>query len=93
MSATLTAAVSPKAEGEAYNVATGRETSVNELARQIVRLTGADVEVEHIDRRDIDNIRRRAVSIEKIRRELRWTPSVPLERGLTKTHDWLTSRA
>ena len=92
VSATLIAAVSPKAEGKAYNVATGRETSVNELARQIVEVTGADVEVEHIDRRDIDNIRRRAVSIEKIRRELRWVPSVPLERGLTETYDWLLSR-
>jgi UDP-glucose 4-epimerase len=87
--ATIAAAVSPKAEGGVFNVATGRETSVNDLARQIVRIVGVDVELEHVDRRDIDNIRRRAVNIEKIRRELRWLPSVPLERGLAETYAWL----
>jgi UDP-glucose 4-epimerase len=92
VAATLAAAVSPKAEGKAYNVATGRETSVNDLARQIVAVTGAAVDVEHVDRRDIDNIRRRAVSIEKIRRELRWVPSVPLEQGLAETYAWLQGR-
>lgn len=87
--ATITAAISPKAEGGVFNVGTGRETSVNELARQITRLVGLEVEPEHVDRRDIDNIRRRAVNIEKIRRELRWLPSVTLERGLADTYAWL----
>src|SRR5207253_396032 len=36
----------------------------------------------HVDRRDIDNIRRRVVNIEKIRRELRWEPDVTVEQGL-----------
>lgn len=91
--ATLLAAVSPKAEGQVYNVGTGRETSVNQLARTIVALSRADLEPEHVDRRDIDNIRRRVVSIEKIRRELRWTPATTLERGLARTYAWLREEA
>lgn len=91
VTATLLAAVSPKAVGQAYNVGTGRETSVSDLARLIVGLSGTDVAVEYVDRRDIDNIRRRSVNIEKIRRELRWIPSMPLERGLRATHEWLLS--
>ena len=52
---------------------------------------GCDAQPEHTDRRDIDNIRRRVVSIEKIRRELRWSPSVTIEEGLRRTHQWLSN--
>lgn len=87
--ATLLAGVSPKAEGQVYNVGTGRETSVNQLARLVLRITDAAVEPEYVDRRDIDNIRRRVVNIEKIRRELRWTPAFTIEKGLRLTYEWL----
>jgi UDP-glucose 4-epimerase len=87
--ATLLAAVSPRAEGQVYNVGTGRETSVNQLAEKILKITGQDVRPQHLDKRDIDNIRRRVLNIEKSRRELRWTPEVTLENGLRGTHEWL----
>jgi UDP-glucose 4-epimerase len=87
--ATLLAAFSPKAEGQVYNVGTGRETTISQLARVIITLTGAAVEPVYVDRRDIDNIRRRVVNIEKIRRELRWAPSVTVEQGLRRTYLWL----
>ncbi|MEK6301972.1 MAG: NAD-dependent epimerase/dehydratase family protein [Acidobacteriota bacterium] len=87
--ATLLAGVSPKADGQVYNVGTGREVSVNQLARLIIEITAAGVEPEYIDRRDIDNIRRRVVNIEKIRRELRWLPSCTVEQGLRLTYQWL----
>jgi UDP-glucose 4-epimerase len=74
-----------------YNVGTGRETSVNELARLIIRITGKDLQPKHFDKRDIDNIRRRVLNIEKGRRELRWVPETTLETGLRATYDWLMS--
>jgi UDP-glucose 4-epimerase len=86
--ATLLAAIHPRAEGEVFNVGTGIETSVNTLAGAIGAALGKPVEVQHIDRRDIDNIRRRVVNIEKARRMLRWTPQVILERGLAETAEW-----
>jgi nucleoside-diphosphate-sugar epimerase len=88
--ATLLAAFAPKAEGQIYNVGTGRETTINQLARLIIEIAGAAVEPVYVDRRDIDNIRRRVVNIEKIRRELRWVPSVTIEQGLRRTYKWLT---
>jgi UDP-glucose 4-epimerase len=89
VAATLNAAISPKAVGQAYNVGTGVETSVNRLAELIVEISGSPSETEYLDRRDIDNIRRRVVNIEKIRRELRWSPAATLEQGLRQTHAWL----
>jgi UDP-glucose 4-epimerase len=88
--ATLLAGISPKSEGRAYNVSTGIETTVNQLARRIIQVCGAKAEPVYIDRRDIDNIRRRVCNIERIRRDLRWIPRVTLERGLRLTYDWLT---
>ena len=87
--ATILAGVSSKAEGQVYNVGTGREVTVNQLARMIIEITGSEVGPSYVDRRDIDNIRRRVVNIEKIRRELRWVPSVIIEKGLRFTHQWL----
>ena len=55
-------------------------------------MTGAradGIEPTYVDRRDIDNIRRRVLNIEKIRRELRWVPTTTIEQGLRKTYNWL----
>ncbi len=89
--ATLLAAIRPRAEGEVFNVGTGIETSVNDLAAKIGRAVGVDVDVVHIDRRDIDNIRRRVVNIEKARRMLRWAPQITLTAGLEATARWMRS--
>ena len=86
--ATLLAAIHPRAEGEIFNVGTGIETSVNRLAASIGTALGVEIDLQHVDRRDIDNIRRRVVNIEKIRRMLRWTPQFTLERGLLETATW-----
>jgi nucleoside-diphosphate-sugar epimerase len=87
--ATLLATVSPRADGQVYNVGTGRETSVNQLADMILQITGSDIEPKYIDRRDIDNIRRRVLNMEKARRELRFVPEMTLEHGLQAVYEWL----
>ncbi|MCK5145984.1 NAD-dependent epimerase/dehydratase family protein [bacterium] len=89
--ATLLAALSPKAVGEVFNVASGIETSVNELATYIAELAGSSIGPVYVDKRDIDNIRRRVLNIEKIRRVLRWSPSINLRKGLKLTYEWLQS--
>jgi len=86
--ATLLAASQPRAEGDVFNVGTGTETSVNGLVDAIEVAMGRELRVQRIDRRDIDNIRRRVVSIEKARRMLRWSPQFTLEEGLQRTVEW-----
>jgi UDP-glucose 4-epimerase len=87
--ATLLAAIQPRAEGEVFNVGTGIETSVNDLAARIAQAFGVPVKIDRIDCRDIDNIRRRVVSIEKARRMLRWSPQITLTEGLNRTVAWM----
>ena len=86
--ATLLAGISEKGEGEVFNVGTGVETSINDLAMILIGLFGKDMVPEHTDRRDIDNIRRRVVNIEKTRKRLRWVPMVTLAEGLRRTKAW-----
>jgi UDP-glucose 4-epimerase len=88
--ATLAAALNPKAIGDVFNVGSGKETSINRMAKNIIEITGKSVSPVHIDRRDIDNIRRRVLNIEKIRRVLRWIPSTSLKQGLHLTYEWLS---
>lgn len=91
--ATVVAAQSDRALGEVFNVGTGVETRVNELAALLGRIVGVEAPPQHTNRRDIDNIRRRVVNIEKARRALRWVPSVTLEDGLRATVAWQRGKA
>jgi UDP-glucose 4-epimerase len=91
--ATILAATSDRALGEVFNVGTGAETRVNELAAMLARITGCDKPPVHKNRRDVDNIRRRVVNIEKTRRALRWIPETTLEQGLLLTVAWQREKA
>lgn len=86
--ATIAAAIVDKAVGNIYNIATGVEISVKALAELILSISGSSTKIEYIDKRDIDNIRKRYLSIEKIRHDLKFSPLVRLEAGLQKTIEW-----
>lgn len=86
--ATLLAGISKRAIGEIFNIGTGIETSINELVNIVNELLGKNIQANYIDRRDIDNIRRRVINIEKARKSLRWIPQYTLKKGLRETIDW-----
>lgn len=90
--ALILAALTSKGEGEIFNVASGKETSINDLVQKMGEVTDSPISPAYIDKRDIDNIRRRVLNIEKIRRMLRWVPQVTLYKGLEMTYDWLTGQ-
>jgi UDP-glucose 4-epimerase len=85
--ATILAAVHPQALNDVFNVGTGVETSVNQLAN-LIEATVPGVTIERLPERDIDNIRRRVCDIEKIHQRLGWTPLITIKRGIEQTVDW-----
>jgi UDP-glucose 4-epimerase len=85
--ATILAAVHPMAYGDVFNVGTNVETSVNKLAQLIANYVSG-CEVINVPERDIDNIRRRMIDIEKIHQRLGWTPKVGIQKGIELTIDW-----
>jgi UDP-glucose 4-epimerase len=88
--ATILAAVHPMAYGDVYNVGTSVETSVNKLV-QLISAYVPGCEVVNVAERDIDNIRRRMIDIEKIHQRLGWVPKVGMQKGIQLTMDWYKS--
>ena len=85
--ATILSAVHPLAYGEVFNIGTCVETSVNKLVALISEIV-KDLVVNNIPERDIDNIRRRMIGIEKIHQRLGWTPRVGMQQGIELTMGW-----
>ncbi len=72
----------------AFNVGTGVETSVVELARTILNAAGANVPIEHVDARP-GELQRSAVDPGKLEAQWSWRPEVGLAEGLQRTYDWI----
>lgn len=72
------------AAGEAYNVGSGRATSVREVVEAILRAAGSDLEPEVQGGSPPGEGGRRALDASKIR-ALGWTPAVGLDEGLRAT--------
>ena len=87
--ATIEALLNPKSTGGLFNTGSGIEISINELARKIIAITNSSSKINYVDKRDIDNIRRRSVNIELIRRVLRWSPMFTIDKGLSETYLWI----
>jgi len=88
VAATIAAAVSPLAIGEDYNIGTGRETTVNELAETVISLSSSSSKIESVSNRDIDNISRRCIDISKSADHLHYQPRYSLYQGLQNTIEW-----
>jgi len=76
------------AVGEAYNIASGVETSIHDLAKRIMELTGNTAGIELLPRRSWDHSGKRFGSTRKAEQDLGWRAVVPLEEGLTRTVEW-----
>jgi UDP-glucose 4-epimerase len=76
----------------AFNIGTGRETSVLELAETLRRAAGLSVPLQHLPARQ-GELPRSAVSNEKAVASLGWRPTVNLEDGLRMTYEYFAGRA
>jgi UDP-glucose 4-epimerase len=70
------------ATGEAYNVGTGEETSILELAEAVQSAAAADVDIEHVDPRPGD-IQRSRADLSHVEEGLGYEPTVELEEGIS----------
>ena len=88
----LLAAAVPEAIGQTFNLGSGQEISIGELAQLIARMVGRSITVDseaervrpeksEVERLLADNTRARTV--------LGWDPTVSLEVGLQRTIEWV----
>lgn len=81
------------AVGEVYNLATGRETSILELATLINEYTGNKTPLDLRPARDWDRSGKRFASTEKAARELGFTAQVEVREGVRRTVEWTRANA
>ncbi len=78
-------------DDRAFNVGTGRETSVNTLAATLGRASGRTPTIERAEARH-GELRNSSLDTSKLR-GIGWEPATDLETGLATTFDWIASVA
>ena len=94
---TIRAATVREAPGQVINIGSNQETSVNELAQLIRRLTGSRSEIVHVPYASayglhFEETRRRVPDVAWAREILGFEAKVPLEEGLHRTLAWFRGR-
>ena len=87
----ILAANNDKLIGQAVNIAYGREVSINNIAKAVLKATGKTVPVEHTPNRPGD-VRRHFADITKAKSVLGFKPEMLLEEGIVKYINWLKNQ-
>jgi UDP-glucose 4-epimerase len=81
-------AAEAEATDEVFNVATGVETSLLELAHRLLEVMDSDLRVEFGPERAAAKVSRRLASTRNAREQLGFEAEVGLEEGLRRLVDW-----
>jgi UDP-glucose 4-epimerase len=71
-----------------FNVASGTETSLLELAQMLLNVMGSDLSVEHGPERGVNKVPRRLADTRLAREQLGFEAKVGIEEGLRLLVDW-----
>ncbi len=77
--------------GKTINIGSGKESTINEIAREVAEAIGQkEARIEYDAPRPGD-VRRHYADIKKAKQELGYRPEVPLNEGLSKLKEWYLS--
>ncbi len=82
------AALASDVSDEVFNVASGTETSLNQLASALLKVMGSSLSPEYGPERKVNPVSRRLADTAKAERMLGFRAEVGLEDGLTRLVDW-----
>ena len=86
----LRAAETPGVGGEVFQLASGIETSVNDLVERLAEVSGRQPRIRREPPRPGEILRNYSL-VEKARDRLGYSPGVLLEDGLRLTYEWFTT--
>jgi UDP-glucose 4-epimerase len=73
---------------DVFNVASGVETSLNDLAQALLKVMGSSLHVEYGPERKVNPVPRRLADTRRAKAMLGFQASVSLEEGLRRLVDW-----
>jgi len=88
----ITVGLHEKTIGDVYNIGSGREISIGELAQRIIELLGKPVEIVQDEQRfrpDKSEVERLLCNADKAKSLTGWKPQYTLEDGLKETIEWM----
>ena len=85
--ANLLACEAPNVSGKVFNVGVGGRVSLNEVLRELAKITGKTLEAKYEPPREGD-IRDSQADISQAREFLGYSPQVSFEEGLARTFEW-----
>jgi len=71
-----------------FNIASGTETSLRELAETLLRVMGADLPLEFGPPRGVNSVTRRLADVSRAAEDLGWKADVDLAEGLERLVVW-----
>jgi UDP-glucose 4-epimerase len=77
---------------EVFNIASGKETSLNDLAYSLAKVMGSDLKPEYGAERKVNPVQRRIADVNKAKELIDFTTAVSLEAGLEKLVSWWRSQ-
>ena len=75
-----------------FNIASGTETSLNDLALSLAKVMGSDLKPEYGPERKVNPVQRRIADVSKAKELIDFTTTVSLEQGLEKLVSWWRSQ-
>ena len=81
-------AAASDAAGEVFNIATGIETSLTQLAHALILAMDANLEPEYGPARRVNNVSRRLADVARASQRLGFSAEVPLAEGLFQLVAW-----
>ena len=85
--ANILAATAPVTDA-VFNIGSGVETTLEQLARTLIKVMGSNVDLEYAPPRKVNPVTRRMADVSAAARELGFTPRVSLEDGLQQLASW-----
>ena len=73
---------------EVFNIASGTETSLNELVAMLLKVMGSDLKPAYGPERRVNPVPRRLADVSKAEKLLGFRTAVPLEEGLRRLVKW-----
>lgn len=77
---------------EVFNIASGTETSLNDLAYSLAKVMGSDLEPEYGPERKVNPVQRRIADVSKAKALINFETTVSLEEGLERLVSWWSSQ-
>ena len=95
--ATVQAGILPGTSGQVFNIGTAVETSILDLAKLMLEISGSKSEIRFVSKEEIygtsyEDILRRVPDNTRMREVLGVSDEVPLREGLARTIDWFRAQ-